>query len=80
MLPAEKRKERLVALVIAAAVALNYPLLYLFSGEWLLFGIPVLYLYLFTMWAIIIGVVALITERFPIDDREHHGQEPYSEN
>lgn len=80
MLSARTRKERLVALVLAGAIALNYPLLYVFSGERLLFGIPTLYLYLFTTWAIFIGVVALIMERFPAGDQEDYGPEPVSED
>lgn len=80
MLPAENRRDRLVAVILAGAVALNYPLLYVFSGEWLLFGIPVLYLYLFAMWAIFIAVVALITERIPVDDLGDPGPKPDSES
>ncbi|MDN3517622.1 hypothetical protein QWY84_08380 [Aquisalimonas lutea] len=50
------RAERLVALFAVAFLLLNYPLLSLFAGDALAFGIPVLYLYLFLAWA---GVIAL---------------------
>jgi len=78
MLPAGKRNERLVALVLAGGLALNYPLLYVFSDERLLFGIPVLYLYLFAVWAIFIVLAALITERSSVEDRadEEPGSNP----
>lgn len=76
MLPAGKRNERLLALVLAGALALNYPLLHVFSGEWLLFGIPILYVYLFAMWAVFIGVAALIMERMPIEDPADNGSDP----
>jgi hypothetical protein len=65
----ENRKERLVALVLAGALALNYPLLYVFSDAKLLFGIPVLYIYLFACWAAFIGAAALIIERSPAGEK-----------
>ncbi len=68
MLSARKRNERLVALVLVGALALNYPLLSVFSDARLLFGIPVLYLYLFGGWAAFIALTALITERSPTED------------
>jgi hypothetical protein len=52
--------ERLVGVALAGAVALNYPLLYLFSGSGTVFGIPSLYLYLFLVWAALIGFMAAI--------------------
>ncbi len=67
MLSARKRNERLVALVLVGALALNYPLLSVFSDARLLFGIPVLYLYLFGGWAAFIALTALITERSPTE-------------
>ena len=80
MLPAGKRNERLVALVLAGALALNYPLLDVFSDERLLFGIPVLYLYLFTVWAIFIALAALITERNPVEGQADEGPGSNSED
>ena len=55
------RNERLVALVVAAALALNYPLLGLFNNIGSAFGIPSLYLYLFLSWAAIIALIAMVT-------------------
>jgi hypothetical protein len=52
--------ERLVGLALAGVVALNYPLLYLFSGRGTLFGIPSLYLYLFAVWVALIALMAAI--------------------
>lgn len=53
---ASSRVERLIALFTVAFLLFNYPLLSLFAGDALVFGIPVLYLYLFLAWA---GVIAL---------------------
>ena len=61
--------ERLVALVIAAALAFNYPLLYLFSEGGLLFGLPLLVVYLFLTWLIVIVLAALLMERGPAPSR-----------
>jgi len=55
--------ERLIALALAGMLAFNYPLLFLFGGSALVFGIPVLYLYLFTAWGLFILLAALIMER-----------------
>ncbi|MFV1967964.1 MAG: hypothetical protein ACC628_21275 [Pirellulaceae bacterium] len=69
-----------MALVVAGALALNYPLLYVFSDVRLLFGIPILYLYLFAVWAIFIVLAALITERSPVEDQAEEGPGFRSEN
>lgn len=61
--------ERLVGVALAGAVALNYPLLYLFSGAGTVFGIPSLYLYLFLVWAALIGLMAAIMRRRSGADR-----------
>lgn len=57
---AKRRKERLVVLPLVGVIALNYPLLSLFSRVKLLFGVPVLYLYLFAVWLLFILCVAAI--------------------
>ncbi len=62
---------RLIALALFGALALNYPLLSLFSRGGNLFGIPVLYLYLFTIWAGIIAATAWLVRR-----SERSGQDP----
>lgn len=54
-----RRRERLVALVLLGMLALNYPLLALFSHVKLLFGIPLLYFYLFVTWLVVIALVAV---------------------
>jgi hypothetical protein len=57
------QNERLIVLLVIGVIALNYPLLSLFSKVQLLFGIPVLYLYIFTVWVVFIVCVALILEK-----------------
>ena len=56
----KRRGERLIGLLLAGIVLLNFPLLSVFDGTRPVFGIPFLYLYLFSVWAMIIGVMAMI--------------------
>jgi hypothetical protein len=60
MTDAKQQNGRLAALLLTGLIALNYPLLTLFSKVRLLWNIPVLYLYLFTVWYIFIVCVVLI--------------------
>ncbi len=63
MLTMTQRTERLVVLAVIGVLALNYPALSLFAYGGLVFGIPVLYLYLFLVWAGLIALAAAIIER-----------------
>ena len=56
----ERSNDRFIALVVIGVLALNYPLLSLFSEATLFLGIPILYFYLFLIWAAIIGLAAMI--------------------
>ena len=49
----------MIALFVAAVLALNFPLLSLASVMKNFWGIPVLYLYLFFIWALIILAAGL---------------------
>jgi len=60
---AKRQNERLIVILIIGVIALNYPLLSLFSKAKLIFGVPVLYLYIFAAWSIFIGCVALVLEK-----------------
>lgn len=55
--------QRLVAAFVLGVLLLTYPLLSLFNREQMLFGIPVLYIYIFVVWALLIGLFAFIVER-----------------
>lgn len=54
--------QRLVALFLLGWLLFNYPLLSLFAGDTRLWGIPLLYVYLFAAWGVLIGAMALIIE------------------
>jgi hypothetical protein len=55
--------QRLIALFLLGALLLNYPLFSLFAGPAAVFGIPLLYVYVFAVWAALIALLALIAER-----------------
>jgi hypothetical protein len=54
--------QRLVAIFLIGVLLVNYPLLSLFSVDGMLWGIPVLYIYIFTCWLLIIAAMALLIE------------------
>ena len=60
--------ERLLALFLLGIVAFTPPFLGIFNTPRLIFGIPILYLYLFTAWGLLIGLVALTIHRTAADD------------
>ncbi len=55
--------QRLVALFLLGCLLFNYPLLSLFASDLRIWGIPLVYVYLFLAWAVLIGAMALIIER-----------------
>lgn len=57
--------ERLGALFLLGLVLFNPLLIRIFDGgaHVAVFGIPLLYLYLFIGWAVLIGLMAVVTER-----------------
>ena len=52
--------KRLVALFLFGFALLNYPLLSLFKPEILVFGLPLLYVYVFGVWLLLIGLTTLV--------------------
>ena len=59
-----RRRDRFVGLFLLALVLLNPPLLLLFGSGRMLFGVPLLYLYLFLAWLLVIALVAWTAERW----------------
>ncbi|MEJ2282368.1 MAG: hypothetical protein P8X85_02105 [Desulfobacterales bacterium] len=56
-----KLNKRLVALFLLGCVLLNYPILSLVNLDILIFGLPLLYVYIFGIWCLLIGLTALST-------------------
>ena len=53
---------RLVALFLLGVLLLNFPLLHLVDLPIVVLGIPLLYAYVFAVWALLIGLIALVLE------------------
>ena len=63
MKPAQKSGAGLIVLAIGGMLALNYPLLSLFDRSASVFGIPLAFVHLFIVWALLIGGIAVLAER-----------------
>jgi len=61
----ETRGPRFIALCMLGMLLFNYPILALFNVPGSLFGVPILYAYLFLAWAALIGLMALVAVRDP---------------
>jgi hypothetical protein len=57
-----KKATRLISVSIVAFLLLNFPLLSTVSNTHLLLGLPVLYVYVFFVWALLISATFLISQ------------------
>jgi hypothetical protein len=55
--------QRLVAVFLLGGLLLNYPILFLFDRHDEVFGIPLLYFYIFCVWTALIVLMGCIAER-----------------
>lgn len=55
--------QRLVAASLLGCVLFNYPALFLFNKFFTIFGIPLLYIYIFGAWLALIALMAYLAER-----------------
>ena len=69
-------KEILIFLFVLAVLFLNAPILSIFSLPDYVLGIPILYLYLFAVWAVLIALMAVSTGSALTDEE---GEEPTGE-
>lgn len=56
-----RNSARLVAVAVLAFVLFNYPFLSIFDKPVRILGLPLLWTYLLTAWALVIALVAWIT-------------------
>jgi len=63
-------KQRLVALFCCGWVLLNFPLLGLWDASVSVLGLPLFPTALFTLWLVLIVVLAWLMERHPSDWRD----------
>lgn len=57
------RNQRLIAVFFLGWLAFNYPLFALFDRDATLVGVPVLYVYVFAAWALLIALMAAIVRK-----------------
>ena len=62
----ESKGQRFVALCMLGLLLFNYPILALFNVSGALFGVPVLYAYIFIAWAVLIALMAFVAESRPL--------------
>jgi len=58
-----EQSQRLLALFALGCLLFSYPLLSLFNIAGNVFGVPVLYAYLFGAWGALVALMALVVER-----------------
>jgi hypothetical protein len=63
MLDPESRAQRMIALCMLGCVLFNFPVLALFNVSESVFGVPVLYAYIFIAWALLIALMAWVAEK-----------------
>ena len=59
----EGRGQRMIALCMLGLVLFNFPILALFNVPGYLFGVPLLYAYIFAAWAALIALMAVVAEK-----------------
>lgn len=65
---------RLVGLFLLGVLLFNFPLLNLFNRPVLALGIPVLYLYLFAVWSLIIFLMLMVSRSKPVTPFPDHSE------
>jgi hypothetical protein len=58
----ERKEQRFVALCMLGMLLFNFPILALFNVSGTLFGVPVLYAYIFIAWAALIALMAYVAK------------------
>ena len=58
----ESKSQRFVAICMLGVLLFNYPILALFNVAGTVFGVPMLYAYIFIAWAALIALMALVAE------------------
>ncbi len=57
----EWRSERMIALFLLGAIVTSPPFLAIFALDASVFGVPLLYAYLFAVWGALIGLLAVLS-------------------
>lgn len=72
-----QKRSRLIVFFFIGVILLNYPVLSLFSDAKQSFlGIPLLYAYVFTIWALFIALTFITVRTHRKQDSHHSGKTP----
>ena len=63
MNPSGITRQRLAAVFLLGCLLLNYPLLSLFDTPGQILGVPLLYIYIFVAWIVLIALMAYVIEK-----------------
>ena len=63
MNPSGITRQRLAAVFLLGCVLFNYPLLFLFNKPREILEVPLLYIYIFAAWAVLIVLMAYVIEK-----------------
>jgi hypothetical protein len=58
----QSKGQRFVALCMLGLLLFNFPILALFNLSGTVFGVPILYAYIFVAWAALIALMAIVAE------------------
>ena len=61
MTPDDLKSRRLVGLFLLGCILFTYPILSLFNRHLIVWGIPLLYFYVFAAWLLLVVLIFLIT-------------------
>jgi hypothetical protein len=73
-----QKTRRLVGIFLLGIVLSNYPVLSLFNLDRLVLGIPLIYLYMFSSWVVIIFLIFLVIQ--PWAAKENQTTQPPPED
>ena len=63
MNPKSITRQRLAAIFLLGCVLLNYPVISLFNRPAEILDVPLLYIYIFAAWAVLIALMAYVIEK-----------------
>ena len=58
----KSKGQKMLALCMFGMLLFNYPMLALFNAPASVFGVPVLYAYIFIAWAVLVALMAFVAE------------------
>lgn len=67
--PGDRRRDRLVVVALLGLLLFMPPLMSIFGHDGMIWGIPLLFFYLFAAWGLVVGLLALTVAAGDREDR-----------